>query len=128
MRSKNRIRKIYKDYNKSLNLFKAEMIQAMKNNKALAFAIYETYRAARYRSHYWDVISYFRTNHLEAYLSFCKSDLPGKRTYGIDRFWLTLKCCGYEDIYEKYKNSIPESKAFGLIFHHAINILNENYI
>lgn len=128
MRSKNRIRKIYKDYNKSLNPFKTEMIQAMKNNKALAFAICETYRAAEFSSHYWDTISYFANNHQEAYLSFCKTDLPGKRLCGSDGFWLTLRFCGYEDIYEKYKNSIPETKAFGLIFHHAINILNEYYM
>ena len=34
MRSKNRIRKIYKGYDKALKPFKTEMIEAMQNNKA----------------------------------------------------------------------------------------------
>lgn len=128
MKNINRIRKIYKDYDKSLKPFKNEMVKRMKNNKALAFAICETYRATTYKSQYWEIISYFASNYPEAYLNLCKTYLLEKGLCGRDGFWLTLRFCGSEDIYEKYKKNIPESKAFGLVFGQAINIINENCI
>lgn len=126
MRSKNRIRKLYKGYDKALKPFKTEMIKELNNNKALAVAIIETYRADKYCSQYWKTIGYFGRNHKKAYLGFCETGLSGKILCGRDEFWLTIKWCGYEDIYEKYKSSIPERKAFGLIFQAAIDIINKN--
>lgn len=124
MRSKNRIRKIYKGYDKALKPFKTEMIKLMKDNKSLAVAICETYRAESYKRQYWETISYFGKNHQNAYNDFCKTGLSGNVLCGRDEFWLTLRFCGYESIYEKYRRKIPEKKAFGLIFKHAINIIN----
>ena len=124
MRSKNRIRNIYKDYDKSLKPFKTEMVNLMKNNKALAVAIAETWRADKYKSQYYKTIEYFGFNHRQAYLEFCKTDIPGKILCGQDRFWHTIRFCGYEDIYNKYRRSIPENKAFGLIFGYALRIIN----
>lgn len=126
MRSKNRIRKLYKGYDKALKPFKREMVELMENNKALAVAICETWRADQYKSQYWRVIGYFGRNHKFAYREFCNTGLSGKILCGRDEFWLTLRFCGYENIYEKYKNSIPERKAFGLIFANALSIINNN--
>lgn len=127
MRSKNRIRQLYKGYDKALKHFKKEMVEEMKNNKALAVAICETWRAEQYCTHYWKTIGYFGMNHKEAYKGFCDSGLSVKVLCGRDEFWITLRWCGYENIYEKYKNSIPERKAFGLIFKAAMNIVNKKY-
>lgn len=127
MRCKNRIRSLYKGYDKALKPFKTEMIEVMKNNRALAFAICETWRAEKYSSHYWRTIEYFGFNHKEAYKAFCETGLAGKVLCGRDEFWLTLRFCGYKYIYEKYKESIPERKAFGLIFKNAMNIVNQKY-
>lgn len=124
MRSKNRVRRIYKGYDKALKPFKAEVIEAMKNNRAFAMAICETWRAEKYRSHYWNTIHYFGVNHKEAYRGFCDSGLSGKVLTGRDEFWLTVRLCGYEDIYNKYCRVIPERKAFGLIFGSALKIIN----
>ncbi|EHP45084.1 MAG: hypothetical protein E7D79_14520 [Clostridium perfringens] len=125
MRSKNRIRKLYKGYDKALKPFKREMIELMESNKALAVAICETYRAGQYSSQYWRTIGYFGRNHKAAYIDFCKTGLSGKVLCGRDEFWLTLRSCGYSDIYEKYKNAIPEKKAFGIIFGNALRIINK---
>lgn len=125
MRSKNRIRKLYKGYDNALKPFKREMIELMEANKALAVAICETYRADQYRSQYYRTIGYFGRKHRMAYMDFCNTGLPGKVLCGRDEFWLTLRFCGYEDIYEKYKSIIPERKAFGLIFCNALRIVNK---
>lgn len=124
MRCKNRIRSLYKGYDKALKPFKIEMIEVMKSNKAFAMAICETWRAEKYKSQYWKTIEYFGFNHGEAYKGFCKTGLPGKYLTGRDEFWLTVRFCGYEHIYEKYKKLIPERKAFGLIFGSAMDIVN----
>ena len=124
MRSKNRIRKLYKGYDKALKPFKVEMTELIRNNRAFAVAIAETWRADKYRTQYWDTISYFGMNHKEAYKGFCDSGLSGKILCGRDEFWLTVRRCGYEDIYKKYRKLIPERKAFGLIFGQAIKIIN----
>lgn len=125
MRSKNRIRKLYKGYDEALKPFKVEMIKAMMNNRALAVAIAETWRASQYNTQYWRTIGYFGRNHKEAYKGFCNDKISEKILTGRDEFWITLRWCGYEEIYKKYKSSIPESKAFGLIFGEAIRIINE---
>lgn len=124
MRSKNRIRKIYKGYDEALKPFKDEMIEAMQNNKSFAVAIAETWRAEQYSSQYWRTIEYFGFNHREAYKRFCETKIPGKVLTGRDEFWLTVRFCGYEHIYQKYRKSIPQNKAFGLIFGIAIDIIN----
>lgn len=126
MRSKNRIRKLYKGYDKALKPFKKEMIELMENNKSLAVAICETWRAEQHSTQYWNTISYFGMNHREAYKKFCDTKLPGKVLCGRDEFWLTLRLCGYIDIYKKYKKAIPERKAFGLIFGNALRIVNKS--
>lgn len=126
MRSKNRIRKLYKGYDKALKPFKKDMVKLMENNKALAVAICETWRAEQYSKQYWQTIGYFGRNHREAYRGFCKTGLSGKVLCGRDEFWNTLRLCGYSDIYEKYKRAIPEQKAFGLIFGNALRIINNN--
>lgn len=126
MRCKNRIRSIYKGYDKALKPFKNEMIEVMKSNRALAFAICETWRAQSYSKQYWKTIKYFAKNHEEAYYDgFCRTGLSGEVLCGRDEFWLTLRFCGYKHIYEKYRKSIPERKAFGLIFKNAMDIVNE---
>lgn len=125
MRSKNRIRNLYKGYDEALKPFKTEMIKVMVNNKAFAVAIAETWRAEQYSTQYWKTIGYFGRNHKEAYRGFCKIGLSGKVLTGRDEFWLTVRFCGYEHIYEKYKNLIPERKAFGLIFGSALKIINK---
>lgn len=124
MRSKNRIRTIYKGYDKALKPFRNEMIEAMENNKAFAVAIAETWRAEQYSSQYWRTIGYFGRNHKKVYRDFCDTGLSGKVLTGRDEFWLTVRFCGYDHIYEKYKRLIPENKAFGLIFGHALRIIN----
>ena len=124
LRSKNRIRSLYKGYDKALKPFKEEMIEAMENNKSFAVAIAETWRAEQYCSQYWRTIEYFGFNHGEAYKKFCDTGLAGKVLTGRDEFWLTVRFCGYDHIYIKYKKLIPERKAFGLIFGHALRIIN----
>lgn len=125
MRSKNRIRKLYRGYDKALKPFKSELVQAMKGNRALAVAIAETWRAEQYSNQYWETIGYFGRNHKEAYRGFCKSGLSGKVLCGRDEFWLTLRWCGYGDICKRYENIIPGNKAFGLIFGNALKIINK---
>lgn len=127
MRSKNRIRNIYKGYDKALKPFKNEMVELMKNNVALAVAIAETWRADKYSTHYWETIGYFGRNHKEAYKGFCDTGLSGKVLTGRDEFWLTIRFCGHEEIYNKYKRVIPERKAFGLIFGQALKIINSQF-
>ena len=124
MRCKNRIRSIYPGYDKAINPFKKEMIEAMENNKAFAVAIAETWRAEQYSSQYWRTIGYFGRNHKKAYKGLCDTGISGKVLTGRDEFWLTVRFCGYDYIYEKYKRLIPERKAFGLIFGHALRIIN----
>lgn len=124
MRAKNRIRTLYKGYDKALKPFKTEMVELMRNNKALAVAIAETWRAEKYSTQYWKTIGYFGQNHREAYKGFCDTGLSGKVICGRDEFWLTLRFCGHEDIYNRYRRLIPERKAFGLIFGEALRIIN----
>ena len=124
MRSKNRIRKIYKGYDKAQKAFKTEMIEAMQKNKAFAVAIAETWRAEQYSTQYWRTIEYFGFNHREAYKKFYNTGIPRKVLTGRDEFWLTVRFCGYEHIYQKYRKSIPQNKAFGLIFSIAIDVIN----
>lgn len=125
MRNKNRIRKLYKGYDKALKPFKKEMIELMENNKALAVAIYETWRAEQHSTQYWKTIGYFGRNHKKAYRRFCDTGLSGRVLCGRDEFWLTLRLCGHNDIYEKYKRAIPERKALGLILGNALRIINK---
>jgi len=127
VRSKNRVRKVYKGYDKALKPFKIEMIEIMENNRALAFAICETWRADKYKTQYHRTTRYFGINHRKAFSEFCLTEIPGEVLCGRDEFWLTLRLCGHEDIYEKYKKSIPEDKAFGLIFKNALDIVNKRF-
>ena len=124
MRNKNRIRKIYKGYDKALKPFKTDMIKLITANKALAVAIAQTWRAETHKQQYYRAIEYFGFNHRNAYSDFCKTNIAGKVLCGEDRFWNTIRFCGHEDIYLKYRNSIPECKAFGLIFGHILKIIN----
>ena len=124
MKSKNRVRSLYKGYDKSLKPYKREMIEIMQNDKAFAVAIIETWRASKFRKQYFETIGYFGFNHKNAYSEFCKTNIIGKGLTGRDGFWNTVRMCGYGNIYEKYKNSIPESKAMGMVLGVAFKIIN----
>lgn len=123
MRCKNRIRQLYDGYDRALKPFKMEMSKALNGNISLVVAIVIAYRTEKMRIHYWRVIGYFGMEQKEAYKAFCKTKLQYKMMCGRDSFWKTLRLCGYEDIFLKYHKSIPEQKAFGLIYKAAIDVI-----
>lgn len=111
-------------YKKIRKEFKADIKEALINNRALGMAILNTYIADKHRTHIHKIWYLLGTKHRDAYKGYCDSGLSGKMLCGDENLYDTLYFSGYEEIRNKYYRKLPERIAFGEIYGIVIKCVN----
>ena len=111
-------------YKKVRKEFKADIKEALINNRALGMAILNTYIADKHRTHIHKIWYLLGTKHRDAYKVYCDSGLSGKMLCGDENLYDTLYFSGYEEIRNKYYRKLPERIAFGEIYGIVIRCVN----
>lgn len=93
-------------YKKIRKEFKADIKEALKNNRALGMAILNTYIADKHRTHIHKIWYLLGTKHRD------------------ENLYDTLYFSGYEEIRNKYHRKLPERIAFGEIYGIVIKCVN----
>lgn len=115
---------VKRKYKKIRKEFKADMINILKENRALGMAILNTYIADKHRTHIHKIWNLLGTQYKDAWKGYCDSGLSGKMLCGDENLYDTLYFSGYEEITNKYYGKLPERIAFGEIHGLVIKCVN----
>ncbi|MDX8367833.1 hypothetical protein [Cytobacillus sp. IB215665] len=102
-----------KKYKKTRIEFKKELTTAVKENKALAMLIIETYTAWQHTRHITKIWAMFRNPSYSDFQRDYSDNLMGKHITGRVDIWRSLHFGGEKDLCNKYKYEIPEVYAMG---------------
>ncbi|MDE8676479.1 hypothetical protein [Priestia aryabhattai] len=117
-------RTIKRRYKQTRQEFKRDLYEVVKDNRAFAMLIIETYAAQKHKYHImkvWELLGFY---HKEAYRDYCDK-LMGKHLTGRHEIMRSLYFAD-KNLHEKYWRRIPERYAMGDALGIAYRVLKSN--
>lgn len=116
-------RALKRKYRQIRQEFKKDIFEVVKNNRAFAMMILETYVAKQHRKHIGQIWALLGFNHPEAHKDYCDK-LMGKHLCGDDTIMRSLYFADKE-LHNKYRHKIPECYAMGDALGIAYKVLKQ---